>query len=40
MAGIRRWGGHCLFVIAVHVLAAMAHILVYRDRIMQRTLPS
>jgi cytochrome b561 len=28
-----------LALIAVHVLAALAHVLVYRDRIMQRMLP-
>jgi cytochrome b561 len=32
-------GWALLVVIAVHVLAAMAHIFVYRDRIMQRMLP-
>jgi cytochrome b561 len=29
-----------LIVIGVHVAAALAHILIYRDRIMQRMLPS
>jgi cytochrome b561 len=32
-------GWALLVVIAVHVLAAMAHIFIYRDRIMQRMLP-
>ena len=32
-------GWALLVVIAVHVLAAMAHIFIYRDRIMQRRLP-
>jgi cytochrome b561 len=32
-------GWALLVVIAIHVLAAMAHIFIYRDRIMQRMLP-
>jgi cytochrome b561 len=31
-------GWALLIVIAIHVLAAMAHIFIYRDRIMQRML--
>ncbi len=31
------WG--LLVLIGVHVVAALAHIFVYRDRIMQRMLP-
>jgi cytochrome b561 len=32
-------GWALLVVIAIHVLAALAHIFIYRDRIMQRMLP-
>ena len=38
-AGIRRWNGRLLVVIGIHVAAALAHLFVYRDRIMQRMLP-
>ena len=38
-ACIRRWNGALLVVIGIHVAAALAHIFVYRDRIMQRMLP-
>ena len=38
-ACIRRWNGALLAVIGIHVAAALAHIFVYRDRIMQRMLP-
>ena len=38
-ACIRRWNGRCWSVIGIHVAAALAHIFIYRDRIMQRMLP-
>ena len=38
-AGIRRWNGRLLVVIGIHVAAALAHLFIYRDRIMQRMLP-
>ena len=38
-ACIRRRNGRLLVCIGIHVAAALAHIFIYRDRIMQRMLP-
>ena len=39
MAGIRPPEWTLVALIGIHVAAAIAHIFIYRDRIMQRMLP-